>query len=462
MKKVLYRHQISKLLAFTLVVYLLFSNPLLAQEENSELSVTDDTEAAAETADAVSGDAANGKQLFNQNCAACHALNRKMTGPALANVETRLAEEEGLDKEWLYAWIKNSAGMISSGDAYANKIYEEYNQAAMTAFPTLSNSDIDDILAYTAAPAPAPVAATTATAASDGGGDSSGITNEIILGALVLVFALLVMMLFLVNNTLQRIAEANGVVLEKDKAVKRTPLWKAFAHNQFLVLVSSIFLLLASAYFAYGWMMQVGVDQGYAPIQPIHYSHKIHAGDNKIECKYCHSSARVSKHSGIPSLNVCMNCHKSIYEYKGNPEGPSPEDLANGYTNEFYTGEIKKLYQAVGWDEENQKYTGESQPVEWVRIHNLPDLAYFNHSQHVSVAGIECQTCHGPVEEMEIMYQYSSLTMGWCINCHRETNVKVEDNAYYAKIHEELSKKYGVESLTAAQMGGLECGKCHY
>ncbi|WP_019670705.1 cytochrome c3 family protein [Eudoraea adriatica] len=462
MKKVLYRHQISKLLAFTLVAYLFFSIPLLAQEENSELSVTGDTEAAAETADAVSGDAANGKQLFNQNCAACHALNRKMTGPALANVESRLAEEEGLDKEWLYAWIKNSAGMISSGDSYANKIYEEYNQAAMTAFPTLSNADIDDILAYTAAPAPAPVAAATATAASDGGGDSSGITNEIILGALVLVFALLVMMLFLVNNTLQRIAEANGVVLEKDKAVKRTPLWKAFAQNQFLVLVSSIFLLLASAYFAYGWMMQVGVDQGYAPIQPIHYSHKIHAGDNKIECKYCHSSARVSKHSGIPSLNVCMNCHKSIYEYKGNPEGPSPEDLANGYTNEFYTGEIKKLYKAVGWDEENQKYTGESKPVEWVRIHNLPDLAYFNHSQHVSVAGIECQTCHGPVEEMEIMYQYSSLTMGWCINCHRETNVKVEDNAYYAKIHKELSKKYGVESLTAAQMGGLECGKCHY
>jgi hypothetical protein len=270
------------------------------------------------------------------------------------------------------------------------------------------------------------------------------------------------MMLILVNNTLRRIAEANGLVLEKEAAQKRTPIWKAFAHNQFLVLVTVIFLLLGSAYFAYGWMMQVGVDQGYAPIQPIHYSHKIHAGANKIECKYCHSSARVSKHSGIPSLNVCMNCHKSIYEYKGNPEGPSQEDLANGYTNDFYTGEIKKLYKAVGWDEENQKYTGESQPVEWVRIHNLPDFAYFNHSQHVSVAGIECQTCHGPVEEMEIMYQYSPLTMGWCINCHRETNIKVEGNAYYEKIHAELSKKYGVDNLTAAQMGGLECGKCHY
>jgi len=460
MKKVPYRNRISKVLGVSLIIFLLFSITIYGQEE----AVADNAEAASEgTADSGGGDPAKGKSLFNQNCAACHALNRKMTGPALANVESRLAEEEGLDKEWLYTWIKNSPGMIKSGDAYAVKIYNEYNQAAMTAFPTLSNTDIDDILAYTAAPPPtaAPAAATVADAGT-GASDSSGISNEILLGALAVVFGLLVLMLFLVNNTLRRIAEANGVVLEKERAEKRTPIWKAFVQNQFLVLVSVIFLLLGSAYFAYGWMMQVGVDQGYAPIQPIHYSHKIHAGDNKIECKYCHSSARVSKHSGIPSLNVCMNCHKSIYEYKGNPEGPSPEDLANGYTNEFYTGEIKKLYKAVGWDEENQRYTGESKPVEWVRIHNLPDFAYFNHSQHVTVAGVECQTCHGPVEEMEIMYQYSPLTMGWCIECHRETNVKVEDNEYYAKIHAELSKKYGVDQLTAAQMGGLECGKCHY
>lgn len=442
MKKVPYRNLISKVLGVSLVVVLLLSNSLLAQE--------------SAVASSGEGDAANGKQLFNQNCAACHALNKKMTGPALAGVT------EKYDKEWLYQWIKNSPAMIKSGDADALKIYNEYNQAAMTPFPLLSNQDIDDILAYTDAP---PVAAAAPVAVVEGvqaGGDSSGISNEIILGALALVFALLVMMLVLVNKTLRRIAEANGVVLEKELAEKRLPIWKAFAQNQFLVLVFSIFLLLSAAYFAYGWMMQVGVDQGYAPIQPIHYSHKIHAGDNAIECKYCHSSARVSKTSGIPSLNVCMNCHKSIYEYKGNPEGPSQEDLANGYTNEFYTGEIKKLYKAVGWDEENQKYTGESKPVEWVRIHNLPDFAYFNHSQHVSVAGIECQTCHGPVEEMEIMYQYSPLTMGWCVNCHRETNVKVEGNEYYEKIHAELSQKYGVDKLTAAQMGGLECGKCHY
>tara|TARA_R110002020_G_scaffold3514_2_gene15634 strand:+ start:46931 stop:48259 length:1329 start_codon:yes stop_codon:yes gene_type:complete len=442
MKKVPYRNLISKVIGVSLVVVLLLSNSLLAQES-----------AAAPSGE---GDAVKGKQLFNQNCAACHALNKKMTGPALAGVS------EKYDKEWLYQWVKNSPAMIKAGDADALKIYNEYNQAAMTPFPLLSNQDIDDILAYTDAPPVVAAAPVAVVGGAQGGGASSGISNEIILGALALVFALLVMMLVLVNKTLRRIAEANGVVLEKELAEKRLPIWKAFAQNQFLVLVFSIFLLLSAAYFAYGWMMQVGVDQGYAPIQPIHYSHKIHAGDNAIECKYCHSSARVSKTSGIPSLNVCMNCHKSIYEYKGNPEGPSQEDLANGYTNEFYTGEIKKLYKAVGWDEENQKYTGESKPVEWVRIHNLPDFAYFNHSQHVSVAGIECQTCHGPVEEMEIMYQYSPLTMGWCINCHRETNVKVEGNEYYEKIHAELSQKYGVDKLTAAQMGGLECGKCHY
>jgi len=463
MKKVTYRNQYNKLLGLSLIAFLFFSLSLFAQDEAEEGEIAPVAEEAAAPAAAGAGDPVAGKALFNQNCAACHALNRKMTGPAMANVESRLLEEEGLGKEWLYKWIRNSQGMIKSGDDYAVRIYNEYNQAAMNAFPTLSDADIDNILAYTAAPPPAPIVPPADAAAVATGASVGGISNEIILGALVLVFGLLVVMLVLVNTTLRRIAEANGVAIEKEKVgKKRTPIWKAFAQNQFLVLTTVVFLLLGSAYFAYGWMMQVGVDQGYAPIQPIHYSHKIHAGDNKIDCNYCHSSAKVSKHSGIPSLNVCMNCHKSIYEYKGNPEGPTAEDLANGYTNEFYTNEIKKLYKAVGWDEENQRYTGETQPVEWVRIHNLPDYAYFNHSQHVSVAGIDCQTCHGPVEEMEIMYQYSPLTMGWCIDCHRETEVKVEGNEYYEKIHAQLSVKYGVEKLTAAQMGGLECGKCHY
>ncbi|MFZ9074451.1 MAG: c-type cytochrome [Flavobacteriaceae bacterium] len=390
-----------------------------------------------------------GKKLFNANCAACHKLNKRAVGPALKGVSSKY------DKEWLYSWINNSTAMVKSGDAQAVAIYEEYNGSVMTSFPQLSTEDIDNILAYTDYTPPATTTAATAAGAPVQATGSS-VSNNLILIALALVFGILVVMLFLVQRTLLRIATMSGVDIKPEPKPKRTPIWVAFVQNQFLVLVSVVLLLLSSAYFVYGFFMQVGVDQGYMPVQPIHYSHKIHAGANQIECKYCHSSARVSKHSGIPSLNVCMNCHRNIAEYNGE------EDLENGYTKDFYTKEIKKLYAAVGWDEENQAYTGETQPVKWVRIHNLPDFVYFNHAQHVEVGEIACQKCHGPVEEMEIMYQYSPLTMGWCINCHRETNVKVESNEYYAKIHEALSKKYGVEKLTVAQMGGLECGKCHY
>jgi len=431
MKQVIHRKLSATILRLSLIILLTFSMALSAQE----------------------GDPAKGKSLFNANCAACHKLDKKMTGPALRNVEQRLSDDEGLDRAWLSAWIRNSSGVIKSGDAYADKIYKEYGGAAMTAFPQLSDDDINNILAYTAEEAKAPAAgATVQVGQTPASGSGDGVSNKLILGALAVLFGLLALALVLVTKTLRRFADAKGVdVAIKDKSV---PLWKAFAQNQFLVLVTAVFFLLASGYFVYGFFMQVGVDQGYQPVQPIHFSHKIHAGDNGIDCKYCHSSARVSKTSGIPSLNVCMNCHKSVYEYTG--------ETSAEYTKEFYDGEIQKLYAAAGWSDADQKYSGDPQPVKWIRIHNLPDFAYFNHSQHVTVAGLECQTCHGPVEEMEIMYQHAPLTMGWCINCHRETNVKVKDNAYYTKIHEELSKKYGVEQLTAAQMGGLECGKCHY
>lgn len=394
------------------------------------------------------GDVAKGKSLFNQQCAACHKLDKRMTGPALAGIADKR------DREWLQKWIRNSAALIKSGDADAIAIFEEYNKIPMTAFPQLSDQDIDDILAYTSAPPPAPeqpqeTAQVTASATNN------DVTFQIMLAGFLVVFVVLIVLLVALNRTLKMIAQANGVNLESLQKTNRLPIWKAFVQNQFLVISSVIFLLLASAYFVYGYLMQIDVNQGYEPIQPIHYSHKIHAGDNQIDCKFCHSSARVSKTAGIPSLNVCMNCHETISEYNGE------EDVANGYTKEFYTGEIKKLYKAVGWDEEKREYTGKTEPVRWVRVHNLPDFAYFNHSQHVTVAGIQCQECHGAVEEMEILHQHAPLTMGWCVDCHRKTEVKM-DNKYYEKIHQELSKKYGVEKLTIAQMGGLECGKCHY
>ena len=451
MKKVGNHNSISRIYSFGLALMLTFSLSTYAQEAPATTAVPTATMAVAPAkADAVpaatsGGDAVKGKELFNANCAACHNLDRKMTGPALRGVSGRHK------KDWFYGWVKNSSALIKSGDPDAVKLWEENKPAVMTAFPQLSNGDIDNIIAYTDevkvdAPTPAPVPGSTAT------GNEGGISNTVILGALSLVMLMLVVMLFLVNNVLTKIAKSNGIEVAKKEPTM--PIWKAFAKNQFLMVVAAIFFLLGSAYFVYGFLMQIGVDQDYSPIQPIHYSHRIHAGNNQINCKYCHSAARVSKNAGIPSLNVCMNCHKNIAEVS------DTTSTVDGHTKAFYDGEIKKLYAAVGWD--GSKYTGKTQPVKWVRIHNLPDFAYFNHSQHVTVAGIECQKCHGPVQTYEVQKQFAPLTMGWCINCHRETNVKMEGNAYYDKIHKELSKKYGVDKLTAAQMGGLECGKCHY
>ena len=436
MKQVNNRSSISRILGISLAFLLAFSTSIFAQDVELQKK---------------------GKALFGTNCASCHALNRDMTGPKLRDVETRL-EAAGKDRAWIYEWIRNSSGVIKSGDPYAVKLFNDWNKTAMTAFPQLSNEDIDAILEYTK---PVDCGANPDHPDCDEGGSvtippaeagsGSGVSNDTILLVLVGVLLLLVILLLLVNKTLRSIAKANGLDPDEGKE-KFLPIWKAFAQNQFVILVTVILFMLSAAYFAYGYLSQVGVDQGYQPIQPIHFSHKIHAGDNGIDCKYCHSSARVSKHSGIPALNVCMNCHEYIAEYKG--------ETSDKYDKTFYDAEIQKLYAATGWT--GTKYEGEPQPVKWVRIHNLPDFAYFNHSQHVTVAGIECQECHGVVEEMEILAQHAPLTMGWCINCHRETNVRVEGNDYYKKIHEELSKKYGVEQLTAAQMGGLECGKCHY
>ncbi|MFD2517749.1 c-type cytochrome [Salinimicrobium flavum] len=452
MKKVKYRPSVARMLFLSVSFFLSFNALVLAQDNPEDQAVVQETVQGAQEsnveAEPSGGDAAAGKELFNTLCAACHKLDGNSIGPPLRGVNERR------DVDWLHSWIRNSSELIAAGDEEAVAIYNEYNQVAMPPFPQLSDADIDNILAYTGQPKAVPQEKQPGDAAAGTqGGGQGGISTDILLGILAFVLLMLLVILFLVNRTLRRFATASGVELPVRE--KRKPIWKSFVENQFLVITTAIVLMLVGAYFVYGYFMQVGVDQGYQPIQPIHFSHKIHAGDNQIDCKFCHSSARVSKTSGIPSLNVCMNCHKSIGEVA---EGTATDE----YSKEFYDGEIAKLYNAVGWDPETQSYTGETEPVKWVRIHNLPDFAYFNHSQHVEVGGIACQTCHGPVEEMEIMYQNAPLTMGWCITCHRETNVRTAGNEYYEKVHEELSKKYGVEELTVAQMGGLECAKCHY
>ncbi len=449
MKKMGNHNSISRTIIFSLAFALSFSLTSFSQETTAAPAPAAAPAASPAAPATAGGDPVAGKALFNTHCAACHKLDAKATGPALRGVANKY------DMAWLYKWINNSSALIASGDAKAVKVFEENNKAVMTAFPQLSTTDIDNIIAYTSEPKPEATAVTGgAVADPTAKGGESGISNNVILGALALVMFMLVIMLFLVNNILTKIAKSNGIE-GLDKKLDFMALPRAFVKNQFLVFVSAVFLLLASGYFVYGYLSQIGVDQDYAPIQPIHFSHRIHAGSNGIDCKYCHSSARTSKNAGIPSLNICMNCHKNIAEVADTTATPE-------YSKAFYDAQIQKLYDAVGWDKATQKYTGKEQPVKWVRIHNLQDFVYFNHSQHVTVAGIECQKCHGTVQEYEIQKQFAPLTMGWCINCHRETDVKMEGNAYYEKIHAELSKKYGKDKLTVSDMGGLECGKCHY
>lgn len=401
------------------------------------------------------GDPVKGETLFKTNCMACHQLDKRTVGPALGGVTERRSNE------WLHKWINNSAKLIESGDADAIAIFEEFNKVPMAPYEDiLSSQDIEDILAYTANPPavqeveeeePQIIVEDPEVA------KEKSITYFTTTVGIIAVLIALFVVLFALSNASRIIA--NGDITKEEFAKRKEGmLANAFAGNPFLVMITVFVLLFGSTYSIYGYLMQIDVNQGYEPIQPIHFSHKIHAGDNQIDCKFCHSSARVSKTAGIPSLNVCMNCHENISEYKGK------EDKANGYTREFYTNEIKKLYDAVGWDEKTFKYTGETKPVRWVRIHNLPDFAYFNHSQHVTVAGIECQTCHGEVQEMEILRQHAPLTMGWCVDCHRTTNVNTDNGYYenYKEVHEKLAKKLNVEKLTIAQLGGLECGKCHY
>ena len=378
-----------------------------------------------------------GKTIFKKECAACHKLEGKLIGPELLNIEDKY------DADWLKLWIKDNAALIATGDKQAIQA-SEYSPIAMNAFPYLSDQDLDDLLKYMAVGdvKAEPVVASTS--------DAEIFENPKFgvwptLGLTILAFLLLSIIIA---------ATTNRVVVEGEES---TPsMLKSILFNPFVKFLSVIFFLLLGAWLLFGWLMQIDVNEGYQPIQPIAFSHKIHAGDNKIDCQYCHSSAKHSKASGIPTANVCMNCHKSITEYNG--------ELFGDYSKEDLDGEIQKIYDAVGWDKDNLTYIegAEEKPIEWIRIHNLADFAYYNHAQHVTVAGLDCQKCHGPVETMHEMYQFSPLTMDWCITCHRETEVDLTENGYYKNIHDQLAKKYGVEKVTAAQMGGLECGKCHY
>ncbi len=378
-------------------------------------------------------DIKKGEELYKANCTSCHKLGdekkARLIGPGL---NPEIFEE--YTEEWLISWIKNSSALIESGDEQAIAIFEEYNQSVMTAFPTFSDDDVRDILAYIENPPLEEVAIVEVLDVENVQKESIN-TQSLILVALVL-FSILGFLVF-IKNSLKKASKIEETIFQGFK--------KWVLSNLVIVIIIAHLGVLCLIVLGWQSLSKIGISQNYQPAQPIEFSHKVHAGQQGIDCNYCHSSARKSKHSGIPSANVCMNCHANIVE------GPK-----------HGTKEIAKIYKAVGYDVDTRSYIEgyEEQPIKWVRIHNLPDLAYFNHSQHVVAGGLECQECHGAIEEMDVVYQKEKLTMGWCINCHRDTKIDL-DNPYYHGYNDWI-EKHKKADLTVENIGGLECGKCHY
>ena len=383
---------------------------------------------------------AEGKSLFKSNCASCHNPKADGTGPALQGVTARweaAGEFKGKSsKQWLHTWVHNWHDAVNGGYKYAVDM-SNTRPAEMNVFVSLNDQNIDDILLYIENPdAGGPVITKqppTEIATEEKG---PGSTLYIFVFFLLMLVALLVG----VTNRLDKIsAEKSG-----ETAVAKTPFYKTGNFKVALFLLAIVF----GGYKTVDTFTHFGRQQGYQPDQPIKFSHALHAGTHKIDCQYCHSTANKGKASNIPSLNTCMNCHKQV------SKGPK-----------YGTEEIAKIYAAVGWDATSKTYDlSKAKPVEWVRIHNLPDHVYFNHSQHVNAGKVKCQTCHGNVQDMEVVSQYAPLSMGWCINCHRNTEVQFNSNNYYAayeKIHEDLKNKK-IDKVTVATVGGTECQRCHY
>ena len=375
---------------------------------------------------------AAGKTVFNANCKTCHKLDQKYIGPALRGATDRNSAA------WVKTWIKNSQAVIASGDAYAVALYKEYNNSIMPSYAFFSDTELDGVLAYieygdkvdpAAAAAPGAPAATAA---------GSGIPNEylsIIVGVLVFILLLILIVLGLIVTVLTKYINKQDLPDEdKEFVSQKTNYSKIFKSDAVIILVTTL-VIAFTAKTAIDGLYSIGVQQGYAPAQPIAFSHALHAGQYEIACQYCHTGVEIGKSANIPSANICMNCHTHIQNV-GGKEGISPE--------------IQKIYNAVD----------NNQPIEWVRVHNIPDLAYFNHAQHVAVGGVECQTCHGPIQEMEVVGQHSTLTMGWCIDCHRQTEIATEGNVYYDKLVQLHSTSK--DALKVKDIGGLECAKCHY
>ena len=437
-----------------------------------------------------------GKGLFKANCNQCHNRNMKdgLTGPALGGARERWESEE-----LMYSWIRNSQGLVATGNTYAVNIYNTWKKEAMNPFPNLKDEEIAAILDYIdckyidgpeCTPKVVDGGAVATTEESD---------NTFLFITLIIILSLLAVVLARIISNLNHMAE----VKEGNIDLERRSLVDILTGKGVVGFVFFVLIVLGG-YTTVNNAIDLGRQQGYAPEQPIKFSHETHAGLHKIDCQYCHDGARRSKHSVIPSTNTCMNCHVAIKkgstygtaeiskiyasigfnpttdEYIENYDEMAEEDIelmfkewiADNYLDDNDltaldregTREVENQWKGIKESLTNETKSQIQGPIEWLRIHNLPDHVYFNHSQHVSIGKVECQTCHGPVEKMEVVEQYAPLSMGWCINCHRETEVKFTDNDYYKSYesyHNEM-KEGKRDKVTVEEIGGIECQKCHY
>ena len=413
----------------------------------------------AQDSTAVAGGGGNagieeGRALYVGKCQACHSGDMKSnsTGPALGGVEAQWE-----DKGKLHEWIRNNVKLTASGYPKAVEV-SKMTPLVMNTFDDLTDTQIDNILAYIdakftgALDAPADAAAGGAAApkASEG-------QNNLIFGIITLILALVAVVLIFVNNSLTRVTRE----IENARPLPVLPVYR----NKTYLAMAAILLFIVGGFFMTKALININRQTDYQPVQPIFYSHKVHAGINQISCLYCHGNGWESKTAAIPSTNMCMNCHKTIQKYNGEPLYDSHGNLVDGTT------EIQKLYKYAGFDPQNAEAWDpeKAQPIPWVKIHNLPDHVYFNHAQHIRIGDVQCQTCHGEVTAMHEVKQFSELSMGWCVNCHRETKVNFNvdstgGNRFYSiyeKFHNDI-KAGRMDSVTVKDIGGLECQKCHY
>ncbi len=384
--------------------------------------------------------AQDGRALFNQKCATCHSITKDMTGPALQNFEER---GPWSDRQAVYEWVRNPFAYREKSP-YVQDLIKQFKGVMMTGNADLTDEQIDAIVDYINAPPATP------TTPQGGAAAAPESDNTLLFGVLTLILAVIALTLLQVNANLKKMSD------DKEGIPAQEPV--PFYRNKMYIALTIIALFILGGYLTIQGAVGLGRQTNYEPEQPIYYSHKVHAGINQISCLYCHSGAQEGKQALIPSVNVCMNCHMAVNEYVKGPDLYRADGTkVNG------TAEIKKLYEYAGWDEATQSYTGEGKPIEWVRIHNLPDHVYFNHSQHVVVGEQQCQTCHGNITEMDEVFQFSDLSMGWCINCHRSTKVQFDNEFYsiYEKFHDDIREKK-IDSVTVEMIGGLECQKCHY